>query len=101
MTERRVRYAIQLTGPQLRVLHDVLATVTNDPDWSEYTGDKDWATLGRASDVIADAYRVACRTESTPAQNDAANTRFPECPECGARPGQAHDPTCSVREEGS
>ena len=30
------------------------------------------------------------------ATNDAANVRFPECPECGAPPGQAHDPTCTV-----
>ena len=30
------------------------------------------------------------------AANDAANVRFPECPEYGAPPGQAHDPTCTV-----
>jgi hypothetical protein len=28
--------------------------------------------------------------------NDRANTAFPECPECGASPGQAHDPTCTL-----
>lgn len=27
--------------------------------------------------------------------NDDASTGFPECRECGARPGQAHDPSCS------
>lgn len=26
--------------------------------------------------------------------NDEPSTQFPECPRCGARPGQAHDPTC-------
>jgi hypothetical protein len=33
-------------------------------------------------------------TEPTEPANDAANTQFPECAECGARPGQAHDPLC-------
>lgn len=28
--------------------------------------------------------------------NNAANVRFPECSECGARPGQAHDPLCTI-----
>lgn len=26
--------------------------------------------------------------------NDDVNVQFPECPRCGAPPGQAHDPTC-------
>lgn len=30
-------------------------------------------------------------------RNDAANTtHVPECPSCGAAPGQAHEPTCGV-----
>src|SRR5262245_20931206 len=31
-------------------------------------------------------------------RNDSASTRFPECAECGARPGQAHDPACGVHD---
>jgi hypothetical protein len=27
-------------------------------------------------------------------EGEKENTRFPECPECGAPPGQAHDPIC-------
>lgn len=60
-------YAVRLTGAQLRVLREVLAVVTNDPDWSDFTGERDWATLGRATEVIVDAHVAACRAESTPA----------------------------------
>jgi len=33
--------------------------------------------------------------ETTRRLNEDENVVFPECPECGAPPGQAHDPTCS------
>lgn len=60
-------YRVPLTGPQLRVLNDVLSAVANDPDWSEFTGERDWATFGRGCDAIGDAFRAAARAESHPA----------------------------------
>lgn len=62
-------YRLDLTGGQLRTLHETLSLVLNDPDWQEmlgYTG-REWATLGRASDKIMDAWGGACEAESTPA----------------------------------
>lgn len=60
-------HSVKLTGAQLRVLRDVLTVIANDPDWSEFTGDRDWATFGRAVERITDAHVAACRAESTPA----------------------------------
>lgn len=62
-------YTVRLTGPQLRVLHETLAVVLNDPDWGETTAtsDRDMSTLNRAHETIHDALRVARRAESTPA----------------------------------
>lgn len=60
-------YPIRLTGGQLRVLHETLAIVQNDPDWAETTATnaRDWAALSRAADVIRDGWRTASRTESS------------------------------------
>jgi hypothetical protein len=51
-------HTVRLTGPQLRVLHELLSIIGNDPDWQ---------TLGRVTDVIVGAHVDACRAESTPA----------------------------------
>lgn len=47
------------------------------------------------------AYREEDRRRELAARgpNDTVNTQDPECQECGAALGQAHDPTCSIREE--
>ncbi len=62
-------YTIELTGPQLRVLHESLSVILNDPTWAETIGspDRDQVTLGRAADVVVEGWRRACRAESTPA----------------------------------
>jgi hypothetical protein len=60
-------HTVRLTGPQLRVLHELLSIIGNDPDWAEQFGERDWQTLGRATDVIVAAHVDACRAESTPA----------------------------------
>lgn len=62
-------YAVRLTGAQLRVLHETLSVVTNDPDWFETSGisNRDADTLNRAHDILIEAWRAAARTESTPA----------------------------------
>ena len=52
----------------------------------------DMLSLGTATGVVAvlgERFRGA---------NDEPNVRFPECAECGAPPGQAHDPACTVRQ---
>jgi hypothetical protein len=58
-------YPIDLTGAQLRVLHEVVALVMNDPTWPMSHGDR--TVLGRAGEKIAERWRDACRAESTPA----------------------------------
>lgn len=60
------RYQLTLTGHQLRVLHETLSIVLNDPDWPEAsaTSGRDFQVLGRAHESILDALRGA---ESTPA----------------------------------
>lgn len=68
MTKRE--HSVKLTGGQLRVLNDALNALLNDPDWTDYFGERDWAMLGRASDRLGDAWRDACRAESTPSSTD-------------------------------
>lgn len=67
-TDATVR-PVPLTGPQLRVLHELLSVVRNDPYWGETTATsaRDMATLGRAHDVILSELREAQRAASTPA----------------------------------
>jgi hypothetical protein len=62
-------YSTPLTGPQLRVLHQTLALVLNDPTWGETTAtsERDMATLDRAARTITTTWQEACRAESTPA----------------------------------
>ena len=62
-------YPVRLTGGQLRVLHEHLSLIANDPGWQETTAttDRDIATLNRATEAIAEAWRDAKRAESTPA----------------------------------
>lgn len=67
-----VSYRVELTGPQLRVLHTVLSVVLNDPDWTgdgEHEGmigpPRDTQTLERAHEALLAALRIARRTEST------------------------------------
>ena len=38
-----------------------------------------------------------CKHKVEPKLNNDASAFVPECPECGAAPGQAHDPTCKTR----
>ena len=55
--------------------------------------------LGRAvNDLLAAITGVlkAQEADSAVLRNDRANDRFPECPGCGAPPGQAHSPLCNV-----
>jgi hypothetical protein len=60
-------YPVKMTGAQLRVVHEALSMILNDPDWGSTFGPRDWATMERAAAVIADGWRTACRAESTPA----------------------------------
>lgn len=62
-------YRVPLTGAQLRVLHENLSLLQNDPDWQEAASmtDQDKATFDRAQETITDWWRRACRHESTPA----------------------------------
>jgi hypothetical protein len=48
-------YPVRWTEPQRRVALDVLGAVANDPDWSEFTGDRDWSTFGEAVEVVGAA----------------------------------------------
>jgi hypothetical protein len=64
MASSRPSYTVRLTGAQLRVLRQVLGIVMNDPDWSEITGQRDWATLDRATSIITNAHVDACRAET-------------------------------------
>jgi hypothetical protein len=59
-------YPLRLTGAQLRVLHEALAIVQNDPTWAETTAtdDRDWAHLCRAAEAITAGWRSASRAES-------------------------------------
>jgi hypothetical protein len=61
-------YPVRLTGPQLRVLRELLSVVMNDPDWGETLGAKDWGVLERVTDTIVGAHVTACRAESIPAR---------------------------------
>lgn len=60
---------IDLTTPQLRVLHETLSLILNDPTWGETTAttERDMGTLVRASEVILEGWRAGGRAESTPA----------------------------------
>lgn len=60
---------LELTGAQLRVLHETLSVVLNDPYWFDSLGssERDASTLARAHEQIMDTWRTACRAESTPA----------------------------------
>ena len=62
MTSSSVRVA--LTGPQLRVLHESLSIILNDPaDWPDLAAmnERDWRTLQRAAEVLTDGWRIASR----------------------------------------
>jgi len=61
-------YLVPFTGPQLRVMREILAAIANDPGWAEYTGRRDWRTLERATETVVSAHVDACRAESTPAR---------------------------------
>lgn len=59
-------YSVLLTGPQLRILHELLSVVMNDPYW--YDGKlRDHGIAARAHEAILDAWREAARAESSPA----------------------------------
>ena len=63
--QRHAALAPALTGPQLRVIHEVLSLVTNDPDWADMLGSqRDWQTLERGHSAIRDAWRLACQAHS-------------------------------------
>lgn len=59
-------YSVRLTGGQLRVLHETLAMVMNDPDWSEQFSPREWSMLQRGRDAIINKWREALAAESTP-----------------------------------
>ena len=48
-------YNVELTGPQLQVLRDVLARAAADPEQMGL-GVRDWATFGRARAAVDAAY---------------------------------------------
>lgn len=64
---------VRLTGPQLRVLHETLSVILNDPEWGETTAtsERDMATLGRAHSVIHEGWRRAAKAASAPAGRGA------------------------------
>jgi hypothetical protein len=59
-------YTVRLTGPQLRVLHELLSPVLNDPSAMDLS-QRDLNTLSAAHEKIITALRSAWRAESTPA----------------------------------
>ena len=71
-TNDRTPHPVNLTGPQLRVLHETLSVVLADPEWSttSSTPSRDMNTLERAHDVIIAAWREVCRSGSTPAAGE-------------------------------
>jgi hypothetical protein len=68
MATDRTPFPVKLTGPQLRVLHETLSLILNDPTWGETTAtsERDMATLLRASETIMDGWHAAQRANSTP-----------------------------------
>lgn len=68
MTEP-AKYPIRLTGGQLRVIHETLAVILNDPEQRETLGmdAREWAMLDRGAAAITAALHDARRAESTPA----------------------------------
>jgi hypothetical protein len=59
-------YALEMTGPQLRVLHELLSPVLNDPSAMDLS-QRDLNTLNAAHEKIMSTLRTAWRAESTPA----------------------------------
>lgn len=62
-------YPVPLTGGQLRVLHETLSVVLNDPDWGQTTATppRDMLMLDRAAQTVYEAWRAAQKAESSPA----------------------------------
>lgn len=104
---KHLRYAIEYEypgtvggGPVGRVFAQRIDHITRVADTWSYTRVAKDATLFDTED---EARRVAS-VHSWPAvkfvgvgidgTNDEASAHVPECPSCGAAPGQAHDPTC-------
>jgi hypothetical protein len=56
-------YSVELTGAQLRILHENIALILNDPDWPNATAERD--ALADAHETIITAWRTACQAEST------------------------------------